>query len=75
MNGIAFRGERLFPVGAHLEIEFRIDSSHAEWFKAKGGVRHVTQDRMGVEFLELSEADKIGLLKAIYHELAVRRHR
>jgi len=72
-HGIGFTGERLFPVGSTLDIEFRIDSPHAEWFRFTGTVRHAEQDRMGLEFVDLGEADKMRILQVIYHELAIRR--
>ena len=73
-RGICFSGESIFPVGTKLEIEFRIDSPHAEWFRTRGIVRHLEEDRMGVEFQQIGDADRVRILQAIYHELALRRH-
>ena len=73
-KGISFSGESVLPVGTYVEIEFRIDSPHAEWFRTKGIVRHVEQNRMGVEFHQIGDAARIKILQAIYHELALRRH-
>ncbi len=72
-NGMGFTGSRLFPVGTTLEIEFRMNTSHAGWFRVKGGVRRSAQDGMGVEFLNIGSAVKAQILKAIYQELAMQR--
>ena len=64
-SGIGFRGEKLFPVGTKVEIEFRIGSAQAEWIGAKGVVRHIRDRRMGVEFIEVSEVDKLRIRKAV----------
>lgn len=72
-SGIGFRGEKLIPGGATIEIEFRIASAHAEWFRVKGVVRHIQNGRMGVEFIEMNEPVKLRIRKAVYHELAIRQ--
>jgi hypothetical protein len=72
-NGIGFQGGRLLPVGAAVEIEFRMTASHGEWFRVKGVVRRSTHHGMGVEFLGIGPAIRSEILKAIYHELAIRR--
>ena len=69
-KGIGFRGEKVFFPGESLEIEFCIDPTGAEWFKAQGIVRDVAEERMGVEFVEMNEADKLRILRAIYRQSA-----
>ena len=71
-NGIGFQGDRALAVGTAIEIEFRMNSSH-QWFKVKGVVRRATHHGMGVEFLGIGPTIKSQILKAIYHELAIRR--
>ncbi len=72
-SGIGFRGEKLFPGGTTVEIEFRIGSAHAEWFKVKGVVRHTQNGQMGVEFIEMSESVKLRIRKVVFHELAIQQ--
>jgi len=72
-SGIGFSGEKLFPGGTTLEIEFRIGSAHAEWFKVKGVVRHTQNGQMGVEFIEMSESVKLRIRKVVFHELAIQQ--
>ncbi len=72
-SGIGFTGGRLLAVGTTVEIEFRMNASHGEWFKLKGVIRRSTQEGMGVEFLGIGPAIKTQILKAIYHELAIHR--
>jgi len=72
-SGIGFTGCKLFPLGTTLDIEFSIGASQAEWFRVRGIVLYSKPDRMGVEFLETSAESKTRILKAIYHELAMRR--
>ena len=71
-KGIGFSGKKVFFPGESLEIEFCIDPNGAEWFKAQGIVRDVTEERMGVEFVEMNEADKMRILRAIYRQSARR---
>src|SRR5215471_11605767 len=71
-NGIGFQGGRPLPVGAAVEIEFRMTSSH-QWFKVKGVIRRSTHHGMGLEFLGIGPAIRSQILKAIYHELAIQR--
>jgi hypothetical protein len=72
-NGIGFQGGRLLPVGAAVEIEFRMTASNSEWFKVKGVVRRSTDHGMGVEFLGIGPGIRSQILKAIYHHLAIQR--
>ncbi len=76
VNGLGFTGCKAFPLGATLDIEFRIDSPHSdsEWFRVRGIVLYSKPDRMGVEFVETSAESRTRILKAINHELAI-RHR
>ena len=69
-KGIGFSGKKVFFPGQFLEIEFCIDPAGAEWFKAQGIVRDVTEERMGVEFVEMKESDKLRIVKAIYRQSA-----
>lgn len=71
-RGIGFTGEKVFFPGATLDIEFCIDPAGAEWFKAQGVVRDARQERMGVEFVEMDEAAKLRILKAIYRQSTLR---
>jgi hypothetical protein len=73
-KGIGFKGKKIFPEGTSLEVKFSIDSGSAEWFTAQGVVRDVSEERMGVEFVEMLETERMQLLKAIYRESAS-RHR
>ncbi len=71
-KGIGFTGSKIFPPGTSLAIEFHIDAAGAEWFKVQGVVRDVTQERIGVEFVDMAEPEKMRLLKAIYRASASR---
>lgn len=71
-KGIGFKGKRIFSEGTSVEVKFSIDSGGAEWFTAQGVVRDVSEERMGVEFVDMSDAEKMRLLKAIYRESASR---
>ena len=73
-KGLGFKGKKIFPEGTSLEVKFSVDSGGAEWFTAQGVVRDVSEERMGVEFVDMDEAEKLRLLKAIYRESAS-RHR
>jgi len=73
-KGIGFKGKKIFPEGTSVEVKFSIDSAIAEWFTAQGVVRDVSEERMGVEFVDMPETERMQLLKAIYRESAL-RHR
>lgn len=72
-KGIGFKGTKIFPEGTSVELKFSLGSNNAEWFTAQGVVRDVAEERMGVEFVNMSEAERMRLLKAIYRE-SVARH-
>ena len=72
-KGLGFTGAKTFPPGSSLSIELHLDSAGAQWFKVQGIVRDVAQERMGVEFVDMAEPEKMRLLKAIYRA-SVSRH-
>ncbi len=49
-GGLAFSGPRQFPVGAELDLRYRLQPQ-AEWIRARVLVRHREGEVMGVEFL------------------------
>ena len=73
-KGIGFKGKKTFPEGAPVEVKSSIDSGGTEWFTAQAVVRDVSEERMGVEFVDMPDTEKMRLLNAIYRESAS-RHR
>ena len=72
-TGLGVTGERLFPAGTLIEVNFRVDAPHVEFFKAKGIVRHSGEGKMGVEFVDLGPAQRAEILEMIYLDIALRR--
>lgn len=72
-GGLALGGPELYSVGSLLTVKFRLDSPLASYFTAKAIVRHLENDRMGVEFIDVGPADKARILEMIYRDIAMRR--
>lgn len=53
-GGLAFTGPRQFPVGAELELRYRL-TPQAAWIRTRVLVRHRDAEVMGVELLSDSE--------------------
>ena len=71
--GLGVIGERLFPAGTLIEVAFKMDAPRAEFFHAKGIVRHSGEGKMGVEFVDLGPGEKAQILEMIYRDIALRR--
>lgn len=72
-GGISFSCDETFPVGTEIRVRFKWDSPMGEWFDARAVVRHVEDNRMGVQFIELNESVKIRLVESIYQQIVGRR--
>lgn len=60
-GGLSFRSPEALAVEDILDLEFRLDGSEG-WTRVRCAVRHISGDRVGVEFLTLKRADRLRIV-------------
>jgi hypothetical protein len=61
-SGIAFTGEKDYPMGAEIDVEYRLNPNHRP-IQVRAVVRTKWGDRTGVEFLNLTVWDRLRILE------------
>lgn len=74
--GLGLAGPVAFPVGTDVELRFQpADEPRGDMLLVRANVRHSTENRMGLRFLDRVPAERRHILRLIEHlaEEAVRR--
>ena len=57
VGGIGLRGEKMYPQGTEIEIRFRASNAKEDLLSLRALVRHASDSRMGVEFVNMRTKD------------------
>lgn len=67
-GGLAFRGRALYPSGKEIELAFRLESPEAAWIRVRAVVRYASQNRIGVEFMDVPSVVRETIRRDIAHD-------
>jgi hypothetical protein len=61
-GGLSILCERPLPLQTEIEVAYRLRTDRS-WVRVKGVARHAQGDRVGIEFLNLTMKDRLGLVE------------
>jgi c-di-GMP-binding flagellar brake protein YcgR len=65
-NGLSMEVDQPPPLGQEIDLEYRLLDSGDQFVHVKVMVKHIEDNRCGVEFLNLRRADRLKIVDYVY---------
>ncbi len=62
-EGMRFSGPRSYPLGAELDLEFRVGPGETDVIQPRAAVRYSDGEVLGVEFVKIRISDRLRIIE------------